>query len=87
MAPEVIRHSPYDYKADIWSLGITIYELATGNPPLSEKDPIQALFLISKSPPAKLEGSQYSKALKEFVSLCLHDNPFQVGWNSDCLLG
>lgn len=74
MAPEVIRRSYYDFKADIWSLGITVYEMATGNPPFNEKDPVHALFLITKSPPAKLEG-RYSNALKEFVTLCLHDDP------------
>jgi serine/threonine protein kinase len=77
MAPEVIQHSNYDFKADIWSLGITIYEMAVGDPPYANKDPLQALFIISKTPPVKLEG-KYSSELKEFIGLCLHDDPNEV---------
>ena len=84
MAPEVIRHSNYDFKADIWSLGITIFEIATGNPPFSDKDPMQALLLIPRSAPARLEGN-YSKSLKEFVTLCLHDDPAQRPTAEDLL--
>ncbi|KAI1317159.1 hypothetical protein EDD11_008950 [Mortierella claussenii] len=75
MAPEVIREGQtYDYKADIWSLGITIYEIATGNPPFADQDPMRAVSLIPKSRPAQLEGD-WSPAMKEFVALCLHEEP------------
>ncbi|KAJ2230002.1 kinase that interacts with cdc31p [Coemansia sp. RSA 1722] len=72
MAPEVIQKGQvYDFKADIWSLGITAYEIATGVPPYADEDPKRALFLIPRKGPKHLEPEQASKDMRDFVDRCL----------------
>ncbi|KAL5217698.1 hypothetical protein ABZP36_018382 [Zizania latifolia] len=43
MAPEVMQAQKYDAKADLWSVGIILYQLVTGSPPFTGESQIQLL--------------------------------------------
>ncbi|XP_068437883.1 mitogen-activated protein kinase kinase kinase kinase 4 isoform X1 [Clinocottus analis] len=79
MAPEVIAcdenpGATYDYRSDLWSLGITALEMAEGAPPLCDMHPMRALFLIPRNPPPKLKSKKWSKRFLSFSDSCLVKN-------------
>uniref|UniRef100_A0A670XRE0 non-specific serine/threonine protein kinase n=1 Tax=Pseudonaja textilis TaxID=8673 RepID=A0A670XRE0_PSETE len=81
MAPEVVmcetmKDTPYDYKADIWSLGITLIEMAQIEPPHHELNPMRVLLKIAKSDPPTLNyPSKWSPAFRDFLKTALDKNP------------
>ncbi|KAF7668373.1 hypothetical protein LDENG_00016930 [Lucifuga dentata] len=80
MAPEVVmcetsKDRPYDYKADIWSLGVTLIELAQIEPPNHEMNPMRVLLKIAKSePPTLMHPSRWSPEFKDFLRKALDKN-------------
>ncbi|KPM02621.1 CDC42 binding protein kinase alpha-like protein [Sarcoptes scabiei] len=77
MAPEVImcetiRDNPYDYKVDIWSLGITLIEFAQIEPPNHQMSPMRVLLKIQKGDPPKLDCPKaWSTEFNSFIAKCL----------------
>ncbi|XP_025849064.1 STE20-like serine/threonine-protein kinase isoform X2 [Vulpes vulpes] len=91
MAPEVVmcetsKDRPYDYKADVWSLGITLIEMAEIEPPHHELNPMRVLLKIAKSePPTLAQPSKWSPNFKDFLKKCLEKN-VDSRWTTSQLL-
>lgn len=79
MAPEVAHASAYDTKADIWSLGIMIYEMVKGSAPNSHiVDQAKLIQLIPRMKPPRLVEGEGTKELRDFVAACLRESPNDV---------
>ena len=76
MSPEVIMQNKYDYKCDIWSLGITAIEMAEGEPPFAKVKGYWVLKKIITHPPKGLKNKEkWSKEFNDFVEKCLIYEP------------
>lgn len=74
MAPEVIKATGHNTKADIWSFGITALELYCGYPPRYNQLPMTAMLAIPTAPPPEApEGA--SKEFKKFIARALQKDP------------
>ncbi|CAK5079277.1 unnamed protein product [Meloidogyne enterolobii] len=79
MAPEVII-------SDIWSLGITLIEMAQIEPPNHNMNPMRVVIKIQKSePPTLAHPQRWTSTFSEFLRKCLVKNPDER-WNAQQLL-
>ncbi|XP_065148710.2 uncharacterized protein map3k19 [Paramisgurnus dabryanus] len=78
MAPEVINETGHGRKSDIWSIGCTVFEMATGKPPLAHMAKMAALFYIgARKGLMPCLSEDFSTNAKGFVQACLTRDPSQ----------
>eukprot|EP00931_Biecheleriopsis_adriatica_P090153 TRINITY_DN64183_c0_g1_i1.p1 TRINITY_DN64183_c0_g1~~TRINITY_DN64183_c0_g1_i1.p1 ORF type:complete len:491 (+),score=115.65 TRINITY_DN64183_c0_g1_i1:40-1512(+) len=86
MAPEVIMRSGYGRRADIWSLGCLVIEMATAASPWGKLDnllfALRKIGMSSELPPMP---ESLSPEGKEFISKCVIRNPTERWRASDAL--
>ncbi|KAL6532321.1 hypothetical protein OROGR_014291 [Orobanche gracilis] len=76
MAPEVIVQSGHSYSADIWSVGCTVIEMATGKAPWSQQyQEVAALFYVGTTKSHPPIPDHLSIEAKDFLLKCLHKEP------------
>lgn len=77
MSPERLANQEYSFPSDIWSLGVVVFEMATGEHPFPITDhPIEIENLINNFPAPSLQGDpRVSPELANFVQRCMQKNP------------
>ncbi|ESP00814.1 hypothetical protein LOTGIDRAFT_64389, partial [Lottia gigantea] len=71
MAPEVVSETGHGKKSDIWSIGCTVFEMATRKPPWSNMNPMAAIFAIGSDKPVPQLSESFSVLARQFVNACL----------------
>lgn len=85
MAPEIFNGKPYDFKCDVWSLGIMVFELIYGVPPwvTGLSDPEHFKY-IQENPEVKFpkkNGIELSEDFKDLLrKMLIYDPDKRIGW-------
>lgn len=75
--PEIVRSQPYTEKADIWSLGVILYELATLSQPFAGENPLAIARKIVEEDYTPINIKDFSPLLVNVIRKCMTVNPDQ----------
>ena len=88
MPPEIVSHSKYDSKVDVWSAGVVTYFLLTGEPPF-DGDSIEVIYKAIQEDELDLEKASINGLLsdvaKDFIQKVLNKNPEERMTAAECL--
>ncbi|KAL2271888.1 hypothetical protein VTJ83DRAFT_1259 [Remersonia thermophila] len=94
MAPEILRYERYDAKADLWSVGTVLYEMATGRPPFRAGNHVELLRKIEAAEDAIRFPREclVTPELKALIRALLKRNPvermsFEDFFNNSVVVG
>lgn len=72
MSPERIRSESYSYPADIWSLGLALFECGTGEFPYTANEgPVNLMLQILEDPSPSPSKNRFSPEFCSFIDACL----------------
>ncbi|XP_027126229.1 mitogen-activated protein kinase kinase 3 [Coffea eugenioides] len=72
MSPERIRNESYSYPADIWSLGLAVFECGTGEFPYTANEgPVNLMLQILDDPSPSPRKQDFSPEFCSFIDACL----------------
>lgn len=67
----------YSYAADVWGVGLCVYELASGKYPYGVVDSYPILYNLFKQPEPRLDARHFTEHLCNFVARCIVHQPEQ----------
>lgn len=71
MAPERALGKDYSFKSDVWSVGMVLYEFATGSYPFNHKAFLDLYECLCVQPEPRLDAADFTPAFCDFVARCL----------------
>lgn len=77
LAPEIIEGEPYDFKVDIWALGVMLWELKYGFSPFNSADQQKLFKVILAKEPCWNYTKEYetSPEFRSLINVCLRKLP------------
>ncbi|MCO4762421.1 MAG: protein kinase [Myxococcales bacterium] len=80
MSPEQALGKPVDHRSDLYSLGVLLYQMATGVVPFTAETPIRVLFMHANDmpkPPSAIASGRLPKRLETLILKLLEKSPDQ----------
>ena len=81
MAPEIMKNKKYDFKSDLWSVGIILYEMLFGHAPFKAKNIFDLMRQIDKNEIKIPRDTNITKDCKDLLLKLLKKNPDdRISW-------